>query len=123
VKPEVTKQLEADDPILPPRDVARYAGPVGCFFYLLSKSHHLCYKRVFSGRRGVIAGIEKWSFLISPSGFNTDSAAVVCSGLAPRSFIDYLKATVMWPILNIATAMVFHYKFAGFVLFPFHRIQ
>lgn len=86
IKPAETLELEKDDPVLTAEQVAE---PI---------------IRSLSGR---------WSFLVSPSGFNSDVMTISCAGWGPASFGEAVSQVFLSGLLRLIALFAFNSKAKG----------
>jgi 3-dehydrosphinganine reductase len=82
IKPPETLELEKDDPILSPEIVA---GPI-------------------------IDSLTNWSFLVSPSGFNSHVMTTSCAGWGPASFKEALSQIFFSGLFRLIGLFAFNNK-------------
>lgn len=82
IKPADTLELEKDDPVLKPEVVAE----------------------------PIIRSLTRWSFLVSPSGFNSDVMTISCAGWGPASFTEALSQVMLAGPLRLLALFAFNSK-------------
>lgn len=82
IKPEETLELEKDDPVLSAEEVAR----------------------------PILQSLQKWSFLVSPSGFNSHVMTTSCAGWGPASFSEAFCQIMLAGVLRFIALFAFNSK-------------
>jgi len=82
IKPAETLELEKDDPVLPPTVVAK----------------------------PIVDSLAHWSFLISPSGFNSHVMTTACAGWGPASFTETVAQICFSGLLRLLGLFAFNLK-------------